>query len=44
MIFPLSILKSVFLQTPANLGPVIALIVAIAIAGIAIIIVSVKRK
>ena len=37
-------MKSVLLQLPSYFGPVIGLIVAIAIAGIAIIIVGIKRK
>ena len=38
------LLKAVLLQLPGYIGPVIGLIIAIAIAGIAIIVVGIKRK
>ncbi len=44
MFHPLLLLKWTLLQLPAYVGPVVALIVAIAIAGVAIIIVSIKRN
>jgi hypothetical protein len=44
LINSLSIVKTAFLQATSQVGPVVALIVAIAIAGIAIIIVALKRN
>ena len=44
MIEFLGILKSVALQASSELGPVIALVIAIGIAGVAIIIITSKKK
>ena len=44
MFSSLFLLKAALLQLPSYVGPVVALIVAIAIAGIAIIVVSIRRN
>ncbi|MGA2874551.1 MAG: hypothetical protein ABSE82_03335 [Nitrososphaerales archaeon] len=40
----LTILKSTALQASGELGPIIALVIAIGIAGVAIIIITSKKK